>query len=151
MSLVTTTRSQRSRIDLQSISTSVVLPEPTGPPTPTRRGGNGLVRPGIACSRVLTGSSPCFALRCEPPGRARSVPGAAGRVLMRRDDARSAPGRRPSERRSGAEEARVLRLVASAEDRKARHEALPRLVVDRQGRLDRARNRIGQQAENALP
>src|SRR5689334_25189382 len=48
MSLVTTTRSQRSRIVLHSISTSVVLPEPTGPPTPTRSGGSFLVRRAMA-------------------------------------------------------------------------------------------------------
>src|ERR1700742_1406223 len=52
MSLVTTTRSQRSRIALQSISTSVVLPEPTGPPTPTRSGGRRLERLATWCSGV---------------------------------------------------------------------------------------------------
>src|SRR6516162_1402530 len=44
MSLVITTMSYRSRIDLQSISTSVVFPAPTGPPIPTRRGGLSFVR-----------------------------------------------------------------------------------------------------------
>src|SRR6516164_7197065 len=55
MSLVTTTRSKRSRIDLQSISTSVVLPEPTGPPTPTRNGGSTRVRRGMWWSGVFIG------------------------------------------------------------------------------------------------
>src|ERR1019366_4304103 len=36
MSLVTTAMSSRSRSRLHSRSTSAVLPEPTGPPTPTR-------------------------------------------------------------------------------------------------------------------
>ena len=31
----------------------VVLPEPTGPPTPTRSGGSFLVRPGMACRDVM--------------------------------------------------------------------------------------------------
>src|SRR5262245_13382622 len=44
MSLVITTMSYRSRIDLQSISTSVVFPDPTGPPMPTCSGGSGFVR-----------------------------------------------------------------------------------------------------------
>src|ERR1700733_2561351 len=39
-----TTRSYRSRILLHSISTSVVLPLPTGPPTPTLSGGMFLLR-----------------------------------------------------------------------------------------------------------
>src|SRR5690349_12600827 len=55
MSLVTTTRSKRSRIALQSISTSVVLPEPTGPPTPTRSGGSTRVRRGMWWSGVIVG------------------------------------------------------------------------------------------------
>src|SRR5262245_54991533 len=37
MSLVTTAICSESRMRLQSASTSAVLPEPTGPPTPTRR------------------------------------------------------------------------------------------------------------------
>src|SRR3954463_16344039 len=37
MSLVTTAMRKRSRMALQSESTRAVLPEPTGPPTPTRR------------------------------------------------------------------------------------------------------------------
>src|SRR6478735_4856431 len=57
MSLVTTTRSQRSRMVLHSISTSVVLPEPTGPPTPTRSGGNGRVRRAIWCRGLIVLSS----------------------------------------------------------------------------------------------
>src|SRR3954447_21128022 len=52
MSFVTTTRSHLSRIVLQSISTSVVLPEPTGPPTPTRSGGRRLLRLAMWCSGV---------------------------------------------------------------------------------------------------
>src|SRR5690554_6418392 len=39
MSLVTTSISSRSRSRLQSTSSNAVLPEPTGPPTPTRKGG----------------------------------------------------------------------------------------------------------------
>src|SRR5262245_54502391 len=53
MSLVTTIKSQRSRIALHNISTSVVLPEPTGPPTPTRSGGRRLLRPAIECRAVV--------------------------------------------------------------------------------------------------
>src|SRR5471032_804024 len=52
MSLVTTTRSQRSRIALHNISTSVVFPDPTGPPTPTRSGGRRLLRLAMWCSGV---------------------------------------------------------------------------------------------------
>src|ERR1700733_6778022 len=44
MSFVIPTRSYRSRNSLQSISTSVVLPDPTGPPMPIRNGGFRLVR-----------------------------------------------------------------------------------------------------------
>src|ERR1700722_17730189 len=44
MSFVMTMRSYRSRNDLQSISTRVVFPDPTGPPMPMRKGGFRLVR-----------------------------------------------------------------------------------------------------------
>src|SRR5436309_10485584 len=73
MSLVTTTRSQRSRIDLHSISTSVVLPEPTGPPTPTRSGGSFFVRPGIVCKAFIASVS-------------RSEEARVLRLMLRRED-----------------------------------------------------------------
>src|SRR5579862_7984212 len=44
MSLVTTAISKRSRSCLQSESTRAVFPEPTGPPTPTRRTAAGVSR-----------------------------------------------------------------------------------------------------------
>src|SRR5690554_2185094 len=44
MSLVMATSSYLAAIFLQSISSSVVFPEPTGPPTPTRSGGSVFVR-----------------------------------------------------------------------------------------------------------
>src|SRR5215208_4907496 len=43
MSLVIAASWERSRRRLQSASSSAVLPEPTGPPTPTRSGPWGLV------------------------------------------------------------------------------------------------------------
>src|SRR6187431_3093472 len=110
MSLVTTTRSQRSRIALQSISTRVVLPEPTGPPTPTRSGGRRRWRPGMACSGVMV----------------------RGRV------------------RSGAEQARVLDLVARGEDREHRREGLHRRAIERERRFHRGGNPFTEAGEHAL-
>src|SRR3954468_13356104 len=96
MSFVTPTRSHLSRIVLQSISTSVVLPEPTGPPTPTRSGGRRLLRLAMWCSGV---------------GRAA---GLAEKAVMA---GLVAAG-------SGAEQARVLGLVARAGDAQHRRERL---------------------------
>src|SRR6187200_701868 len=77
MSLVTTTRSQVSRIVLQSISTSVVLPEPTGPPTPTRSGGSGRVRRGMSCRALMSCS-----LMMKKDGRRRSRPEQPGILFL---------------------------------------------------------------------
>src|SRR3954468_12817958 len=95
MSFVTPTRSHLSRIVLQSISTSVVLPEPTGPPTPTRSGGRRLLRLAMWCSGVPRGAAVW----------AKSV--MTGLVSV-----------------SGTEQARILRLVARAGDPEHRRERL---------------------------
>src|ERR1700722_5688565 len=66
MSFVITTRSYRSRNDLQSISTRVVFPDPTGPPTPTRSGGFCFVRRELMIAFCAWDSMPFITVDFEP-------------------------------------------------------------------------------------
>src|SRR5580693_9816925 len=68
MSFVITTRSYRSRNNLHSTSTRVVLPDPTGPPMPTRKGGFRLVRWALLTVIALRKASNSeFRLRAKEP------------------------------------------------------------------------------------
>src|ERR1700760_2607544 len=120
MSLVTTTRSHLSRIALHSISTSVVLPEPTGPPTPTRSGGRRLLRLAMWCSGVAR----------EAGVWAKSVMAVSAK--------------------SGTEQARLLGLVAGAGDPEHRREGLHVVILHRQRAFDRRRHPLDQRLQDAL-
>src|SRR5471030_2213723 len=125
MSLVTSTRSQRSRIALHSISTSVVLPEPTGPPTPTRSGGRRLLRLAMWCSGVARAAGVW----------AKSVMN--GSLDWFADF-------------SGTKQARILRLVLGAGDAQHRRERLHVVVAHRQGAGDQRRHPVDQRLQDAL-
>src|SRR5262245_55366591 len=105
MSLVTTASRYWSRIRLQSTSTSVVLPEPTGPPTPTRNGDAADVMKSPRGLRTEQARIQGFVARrskCEADrGRTELVVAQARRDLHRAHD-------RPLQR----EQHRLARLLA---------------------------------------
>src|ERR1700722_12411908 len=87
MSLVTTAISNRSRRRLHSASTRAVLPEPTGPPTPTRN----------TCSRfdAFMASSTDHGPRW---GRLEHVTGCEGTAHVAAADIDATSARRPDQR-----------------------------------------------------
>src|SRR3954447_1166177 len=98
MSLVTTAMSSVARIFLHSRSTSAVLPEPTGPPTPTRKGPRIVISHSPRQQRHQTGRQNHAERRIElhvprgerprPEARppARTIAGRAAHEKDRSDD-----------------------------------------------------------------
>src|SRR6267142_2603318 len=142
MSLVIATRSYFSRIALQSISTSVVLPEPTGPPTPTRKGGSFFVRPGMLCRWLMAVSFE----KADRGGCGRSN----GRAIRANGIAGLGPAFTVVVAPSRPKQPRILRLVLRRQDREHRREGLPFAVHQGDGAIHSRRDGVTELREDAL-
>ena len=110
MSLVMAHRSKRSRNDLQSASISAVLPEPTGPPMPTRKGPCVCAHDRNSLVYCVSCCSDARSERQQAPPRSSSVD-----VLARRAAALD-------HRDERGQHTLAVRLTDHAEPHRCRHE-----------------------------